>query len=47
MVKAGFGGEIVEGVSGKETLAAINCFRKQLTVSIELLTWLTGAVITQ
>lgn len=47
MVKAGFGGEIVEGVSGKETLAALDCFRKQLTVSIELLTWLTGAIVTQ
>ena len=36
------GQQIVAGVDGKETLAAIECFTKQLKVSIELLTWLSG-----
>ena len=37
---AAFGGEIVPGTSGKETLAIINRVQKQLKVSVSLLTWL-------
>ena len=37
---AAFGGEIVPGTSGKETLAVIKRFSKQLAVNVKLTTWL-------
>lgn len=37
---AAFGGEIVPGTSGKETLAIITRVGKQLTVSVRLISWL-------
>ena len=40
IAKAAFGGEIVEGVSGKETLAVMDRVRKQFTVTAELIAWL-------
>lgn len=42
---AAFGGEIVPGTSGKETLAVINRVRKQLQTTVELLTWLSKSVV--
>ncbi len=40
IAKAAFGGEIVPGTSGKETLAVIQRFGKQLAVNIKLTAWL-------
>lgn len=40
IVKAAFGGEIVPGTSGKETLAVIARFGKQMTVNAKLIAWL-------
>ena len=40
IAKAAFGGEVVPGTSGKETLAAIDRFRKQLAVNAKLIAWL-------
>lgn len=40
VAKAAFGGEIVPGTSGKETLAVIKRFGNQLAVSVKLVTWL-------
>lgn len=40
IVKAAFGGEIVPGTSGKETLAVIQRFGKQLAVNVKLIAWL-------
>ena len=40
IAKAAFGGEIVEGVSGRETLAVMDRVRKQFTVTAELIAWL-------
>ena len=37
---AAFGGEIVPGTSGKDTLAVIQRFSKQLAVNVKLTTWL-------
>jgi len=37
---AAFGGEIVPGTSGRETLAVIQRFGKQLAVNVKLTTWL-------
>lgn len=45
IVKAAFGGEVVPGTSGKETLAAINRFRKQLTVNAKLISWLMKSLV--
>lgn len=39
------GAEIVPGVSGKETLAAINRARKQLVISIRLIGWLIKVAV--
>lgn len=39
-----FGGEIVEGVSGKETLAVIKRVGKQMKVNIKLLQWLIDSI---
>ena len=39
------GAEIVPGTSGKETLAAINRARKQVTVSIRLIGWLIKVAV--
>ena len=41
---AAFGGEIVPGTSGKETLAVIQRFGKQLAVNAKLLAWLIKSV---
>lgn len=41
---AAFGGEIVPGISGKETLAVIQRFSKQLTVNERLIAWLIKAI---
>lgn len=40
IAKAAFGGEIVPGTSGKETLAVIQRFGKQLAVNAKLIAWL-------
>lgn len=40
IAKAAFGGEIVPGTSGKETLAVIQRFGKQLAVNAKLTAWL-------
>lgn len=45
IVKAAFGGEIVPGTSGKETLATITRFGKQMKVSAELIAWLIKSMI--
>ena len=42
LAKAAFGGEVVPGVAGKETLAELNRFRKQLQVTSKMLGWLIG-----
>ena len=42
---AAFGGEIVPGTSGKETLAVIDRVRKQLQTTVELLTWLSKSIV--
>lgn len=45
ITKAAFGGEIVPGTSGKETLAVIQRFGKQLAVNVKLITWLMKALV--
>lgn len=45
IAKVALGGEIVSGVSGKETLAAINRFKDQAAVSIELIGWLISDLV--
>lgn len=40
MAKAAFGGEIVPGTSGKETVALIERFGKQLKLNVQMIAWL-------
>ncbi len=44
IVKAAFGGEIVPGTSGKETLAVITRVGKQMAVSAKLIAWLLKSI---
>ncbi len=44
IAKAAFGGEIVPGTSGKETLAVIQRFSKQLAVNGKLIAWLIKSI---
>ena len=44
IAKAAFGGEIVPGTSGKETLAVIQRFGKQLAINVKLIGWLLKAL---
>lgn len=44
IVQAAFGGEIVPGTSGKETLAVITRFGKQMAVNAKLIAWLIKSI---
>lgn len=43
--KVAFGGEIVPGTAGKETLAVIKRFGKQLKVNVQLVGWMMKAIV--